>query len=457
MRILFLTHHFLPRHRGGVETYTLGIARELVQLGHEVTVLTTDDGVPLGSLRKGAHEGIPLLGIGHDRVVKRWDDTLGRAPVLRALERAIAGIKPEIVHAQHLMYVGLDALRIARSLGHPTVLTLHEYWLLCARGGQFLRTDGEVCEAADVPTCAACLQDFKFGRTPWEGKVARWCRHLGATGDSLFSKLKAWRQRAGTPGDDSPAKMRELEAWLHSRASQIDAALGHADSLLSPSLFLKRKFEEANLHGERILYWPNGVGDGGISSGPRNGGDPALPLRVGFMGSIMPSKGPLILAQAHSQMRPGLIRVTYHGSMKSHPEYAEQVRSVAPDDESTFPGPFPGGKASEILEDLDVLVVPSTWYENSPVVISEARTAQVPVVASNLGGMAEQVRDGVDGRLFESRKPADLARVLEELAENPQTMRTMAQHAPSPKTVAEDARALLEMYREILKRRGAGS
>ena len=69
-----------------------------------------------------------------------------------------------------------------------------------------------------------------------------------------------------------------------------------------------------------------------------------------------------------------------------------------------------------VLHDVDVLVVPSMWIENAPFIIREAFAAGVPVIASDLGGMAEMVRDGVDGLLFPPGDARSLAACLRRLS-----------------------------------------
>ena len=79
-----------------------------------------------------------------------------------------------------------------------------------------------------------------------------------------------------------------------------------------------------------------------------------------------------------------------------------------------------------ILAETDVVVVPSIWYENAPLVIQEAFATKTPVIATNLGGMAEAVFHGVDGLLFERNDPEDLARQLVRIVNEPGLLRKMA-------------------------------
>jgi GT2 family glycosyltransferase len=99
-----------------------------------------------------------------------------------------------------------------------------------------------------------------------------------------------------------------------------------------------------------------------------------------------------------------------------------------------------------ILEDIDVLVVPSTWIENAPFIIREAFAAGVPVIASNLGGMAEMVRDGVDGLLFPAGDPAALAAAVRRLIDEPDLLARLRAGIRRPMAIEQDAAWLREVY-----------
>ena len=113
-----------------------------------------------------------------------------------------------------------------------------------------------------------------------------------------------------------------------------------------------------------------------------------------------------------------------------------------------FCGPFHNADAASVYERFDVLVVPSLWPENSPLVIHEAFMAGLPVVASRIGGLPELVVDGVNGLLYEPRSPASLAVALRMLLENPHRMVEMAERVPPVKTIEEDAREWERRYEE---------
>jgi len=112
-----------------------------------------------------------------------------------------------------------------------------------------------------------------------------------------------------------------------------------------------------------------------------------------------------------------------------------------------------------LMQSCDWVVVPSTWWENSPVVIQEAFFHGRPVIASKLGGMAEKITDGVDGMHFRARSAEDLADRLIEALATPGLWEQLRGGIRRPMTHVECAEAHLDLYRETLRTRSrpAGS
>lgn len=452
MRILHAAHHFLPRHRAGVEIYTDGLAREQTRQGHDVLVATTEDGSgrPAGSVALEDRDGLAVAEISHPRIAELPGDTLGLPPVQEAFEQILDLFRPDVVHFQHLMYLGLDAPSAVKRRGIPAVMTLHEYWLLCARGGQMRQPDGTLCEVPVDRICASCLRGFRFGRTRWETRIAKWCARLAPRGSDPIPWLKSLRQRLTLRRRLPDGPREDLLRFLETRRRRIAEAAGWIDRFLAPSRFLKERFAAAGWPPDRIQVSPYGIPPGDPQASRRSTRSLQGPLRVGFLGSFVPQKGARVLAEAHLLLPPGTVRVSYHGNPRSDPGFSRSLKRLARRGESFFRGPYEPEGVLAILDRLDVVVVPSLWFENAPVVISEAFRSGVPVVASRLGGMAEMVRDGIDGRLFNPGDPQDLARILLELHGSPDRLRLLDAGIAAPRTVADDAGSLLELYRELL-------
>ncbi|TAJ11578.1 MAG: glycosyltransferase [Planctomycetota bacterium] len=431
LRILTVVHDFLPAHVGGSEIHAAQLSSELVRRGHEVRVATTerDTARPEGSLRRYNHGELPVAEVSHWR---EYADVLDahreplHAEVLRCLLREW---KPDLVHFQHCAFFGARALEVAREEGVPATATLHDYHLLCDRA-TLLRADGSICErgsrawASAEDACSDCLQ-----RHP---------RHPARTG-------AAARER----GLD--AALAEVALERRALAARVLAAMPR---LISPSQFLADRFVEAGLlRREQIALASCGF------PGPRRDArrsDPQVPLRVGYVGGIYPSKGVHVLVDALRLLRGAPIELSVHGVLEWFPDYVAQLRAAAEGCAVHFAGRFDPLELDRVLEPLDVLVVPSVWYENMPLSIWEAWRLSIPVVASDLGGMREALAGG-GGVLVPPGDARALADSLRALAADRERLHELARAHPRVPDLSEAAARIEGVYREVLERSSAAN
>jgi glycosyltransferase involved in cell wall biosynthesis len=172
-------------------------------------------------------------------------------------------------------------------------------------------------------------------------------------------------------------------------------------------------------------------------------------LRIGYVGSIVWHKGIQVLLDAACGLR-GSFRITIHGDTTVSPDYTRDLERQASGLPVTFAGPFERADASRIYRDLDVLVVPSLWPENAPIVLQEAFLNGVTVVAAAVGGIPETVHDGENGRLFDPRTPDALRQILQTFIDDPSGCRRLAQEQTTVKSIAADAIDWELRYRAVL-------
>jgi glycosyltransferase involved in cell wall biosynthesis len=101
-----------------------------------------------------------------------------------------------------------------------------------------------------------------------------------------------------------------------------------------------------------------------------------------------------------------------------------------------FHGAYDQERVDELMQCVDVVLIPSIWWENSPVVIQEALRNRRPIVCSDIGGMAEKVRDGIDGFHFPVGNSIALTSLLVRLAKAPARLKaiTASMHVPVAST-----------------------
>jgi len=117
----------------------------------------------------------------------------------------------------------------------------------------------------------------------------------------------------------------------------------------------------------------------------------------------------------------------------------------------------------DVFNHVDAIVVPSVWAENSPLVIHEAMQARVPVITADTGGMAELVRDGENGLLFQFRDAQSLAERMQWLALHPKEAIRFGvrgylhdPHGNVPE-LSSHVRSVVRIYEEAIDRRRAAS
>lgn len=444
MRVLLPVHAYPPRSAAGVEVYTHRLAQALEVLGHDVLVLAAAHDLSAApyDVRRRRHEGVAVVEVVNLHHKGTLEATWSDPDLERAVAPILAEFRPDCVHVQHLLNLSAGLLPASRRLGAAVVLTLHDYWLSCPRDGLRMRVDLGRCDIVDHETCARCLADSPYLVPSLERGVVRAARWAGL-GRALHEVhrmapgLGAGLRRAARLGPARGGLAREMDR----RAAGLRNALAHVDLALAPTRFARDRAVEFGVPPERVRVWPLGVpASTALPSARRR-------RRVGFVGTVAPHKGVHVLVDAFRKVAEPAARLDIHGSLQAAPDYVAALRTAAQGDSRiAIRGPFAEGRQSEILAAIDVLVVPSVWWENSPLTALEALAAGVPVVASSIGGLPEIVPSAW-GRLVPPGDREALAEAIRAVLEG----RLFAAAAPEAvsRTVADEARELEALYTDL--------
>jgi len=441
LKILFTAHQFFPESRAGVEIVTLGLARELKSRGHEPFVLAAKRTVPHSDLLPGEtedyeFEGIPVRRIG------RPEEGLGRPYELNYRNDLMAEktreyvreVGPDLIHAMHLQGLSASVLPVFEELGLPVVFTAADFWPVCPVV-DLRRHDGVMCEGPDVSHCVRCIASRSTN--PRLQKAAHLVPGAVTRAADLISRTPL--SRLSFPLRQLEA-VRERPAYIRDRMESVDLILAYTH--------LTRDLLVANgIGGGKIHVSPYGIDTSHIAHASEQRRLSAT-SRFGFVGTLAPHKGPDVLLRAFGMLPPEAdATLSIHGSEKGYEPYAETLRALAAGDARiSFPGPFSREDLGSVLADLDVLVVPSRWYENAPGVIFEAFAAGMPVISTDLGGMSEFVKPGKNGLLFALDDAEDLARQLGLLVEDKSLLHRLRAGIEPVKTVGEYAGELIGLY-----------
>jgi len=436
MRILVAVHHFPPDCGGGAGWRAYRTVREFQRAGHQVHVVCAGS-ITCGNGQVLEHVRDTYGGVIVDRLyfnLSRSPDPFRwgyRNPLVGQYVSDLAReFKPDVVHLISGYLMSGSTVEAAQAARLPVVLTLTDFWFLCPRI-TLVRSDGSLCPSSvDPVACVLCLRKQKRRyRLPDRLSGGLVGRALGL----------AWRKS----NDALVAAVRERGTYLLSLLDTIDV-------VISPSQFLKQLFESQGVSPRRFLYMRQGLDiSDWVKAAPSN---PGPSLRVGYIGQIAEHKGVDVLVKAFRRLRAGekTPQLTLYGSTEQFPGFVERLRQQAAGrNDIVFAGQFEHSQIRRIHAGIDVLVVPSVWYENSPNVILEAFATGTPVVVSGLGGMAELVTDGVNGFQFEPGDAQDLARVLQRFVDQPDLAETLRQGMLPVKTVQEEVEELLHIYASL--------
>ena len=178
---------------------------------------------------------------------------------------------------------------------------------------------------------------------------------------------------------------------------------------------------------------------------------PSPILRVGYIGQITESKGVHILFEAVRNLPGANLEVKAYGDPAPFPKYTKRLQRMAKRDKRlSLAGAFLPQNISQVFQELDVIVVPSMWTENSPNVVLEAFAHHVPVIGSNIGGIPELVKDEENGLIFESRDAQDLARKLQRLLDEPDLLQRLQKGIKPIRSTTSELDELVEIYMRVL-------
>ncbi|MDB5380648.1 MAG: hypothetical protein JWO26_280 [Rhodospirillales bacterium] len=319
------------------------------------------------------------------------------------LRRLLAELRPDVVHLHHHTNFGVETLlTIRRALPSARIiLTLHEYLAICNHFGQMVkRPNLALCHGATPRDCHRCFPE--------------------RTEQDFF--------------------LREL---------YIKRFFRLVDCFVSPSQFLADRYIAWGIARERIAVIENGM-PGAPAPAARA---PSEGLTLGFFGQISRLKGIDVVFDAAILLEksgtPGL-RIEVHGDHSGQPPefralFEARLKDAPPNIE--VHGPYANGRVGALMAGMDAVLVPSIWWENSPLVVQEAFRAGRPVICSDIGGLAEKVRDGVDGFHFAAGNPRSLATLLAGLAREPERLRALAASLAIPLGLDATLAATLALYR----------
>ena len=355
----------------------------------------------------------------------------------------IKTVNPDVVHIHHLTCLSVGLPKLLSDLRIPVVMTAHDYWMMCHRG-QLFDLDGRRCAGPYDGGCDRCLPGVS-------GAGSRLVADRAGAAVATAAGSQPRGSSCSRAADAAMPSQSTRAASLERLACMREAA-GHVDLFLAPSQTIADHLERLGVQQSRIRRRSQGVDLARFHRAAAQPSTDSPGLRIGFTGAFLPTKAPHLLLQAVQLLPRGSATVdligegtAYHGD----DSYREVLAPLLAAPFVRRVGPAPHERMPELFRDLDVLVVPSIWIENAPIVIHEAFALGVPVVASNLGGMAEAVTHDRTGLLFEAGSAGALAEQLRRLADEPGLLDRLRANIRPPRSLDEDVAELMQIYQQL--------
>jgi glycosyltransferase involved in cell wall biosynthesis len=329
-------------------------------------------------------------------------DLHGVVPEFAAMLRKL---RPDVVHIHHTLQLGMELVTMIKRILPNTqiVMSLHDFYAICANDGQMLTTGGLPCSNASTDLCHRCFPE-----------------------------------RSATD-----FRLRDLH---------IRGALRAVDRFIAPSDFMRDRFIAWGIAGDQIEVVRNGQPARPPAPVRQATGDRRD--RFGFFGHINRFKGATVVLDASARLsRSGVAhQLTLHGSSayQAQDTLDQFARSLDAAPDAIHRGPYVRDEQARLMADVDWVVVPSVWWENAPLVIQEAFANGRPVICSDVGGMAESVRDGIDGLHFSRGDARSLAQTMQRVIDQPSLWQRLVDGIRPVRTIQESADEHLALYKSLI-------
>lgn len=407
-RVLIVSHGHPVISKGGAEVAAHNLFKEYKRRGMEV--------VFLGRSGEPSHGGsvFSSLHSDHEVLFHTWMSDFflfqsgDKRHVWHHFRAFLKSVAPDVVHFHHYLHMGIEMIREVRNTlpDARIVFTLHEYLAICANNGQMVKRDtNQLCYQSSPFECSQCFPE-------------------------------------------------RSSADFFLRQRYIQSFFQLVDRFISPSRFLKQRYVDWGIDEDRIEVIENGQ-PAADKLPPRSLGEDELRNRFAFFGQINMYKGIDVLLEAVASLPEEVqeqIHLDLYGTNldQQTDQFRTRIGQLLEDLEQvvTLHGAYETHELERLMQDVDWVIVPSIWWENSPMVIQEAFLHGRPIICSNIGGMAEKVRDGVDGLHFRARSHVSLARQMRRAIEEEGLWEGLYQQIPRPLDIGQCADLHLALYRD---------
>jgi glycosyltransferase involved in cell wall biosynthesis len=399
MRVVQVSAHYPPNFVSGGTLVPQRIAQGMAARGHEVFVYAghlDESRPPLSTWSEPDGHGVTVRWVVTTPWTS-WSDprNYDNADVVEDFAGWLDEVRPDVVHLHSLQTLGGGLVGAAKDSGAVTVLTMHDFWWLCAR--QFL-VDRTMRPCPLVVDCGEC-----------------------------------------------PCQVDH--AWLRGRDAWLTAQADRADVILAPSRIAARLLAANGVDESKLRVDENGVPGVGTmrlrSAAERVTGAPAG-VRFMYAGGADPMKGLPVLLDSLAQVVPvAPWTADLYGAGSLPSGLGESVRSLPP---------YTPDRLSDVLAEHDVLILPSVMRESHSIVTREALAAGLAVICTDTLGPEEAVEHGRNGLVVPAGDAKALAHAIERFVGDPAMVRRMRAELPTSglRKVLDQVEGLEKIYGDCI-------
>lgn len=400
MKIFHCLNHFLPQHIAGTEVYVLALCKGQQKRNHAVRVVIPNYNNIQEELYD--YEGISVFKYPEPSVPDRALITGQRVPEgLKNFETYIKEERPDIVHFHEIAGsngITIGHLEAAKAAGTKVIFTMHLATATCRAGTLMLETK-KLCDGLILENrCAYCTLIHKTDSIVKSSVLTKTGTILSALG---VSSIK-WQNSIGT-ALSYPYQIKKLKIDLKRIAASCDKMISLTAWYYKILVLNGVSAEKLNIIRQALTSVP-------VS--PKNYKNKGLPVRLIFVGRIDPLKGIRLLVDVIKKFTPDQLEIDIYGNVIDADFYHKCKEETFSCKHIRWNGRLKMEQVVRVMSGYSALILPSMFSEMSPLVVQEAFAAGIPVIGSNVYGIAEHVQDGVNGLLFQFGNALSLQQTL---------------------------------------------
>lgn len=413
MRALVITNYFPPDDVGGAEIAAYNTCHGLIKRGVDTSVLTINTRMSEMQDRRYELRDVPVHQVTYppplfnNPFLQIFDPR-----VYRTVAAEIQHVQPDLVHVHNISGTTLAPFVACRRLNVPLILTLHDHWLLCPNN-MLYKQNGKLCDPAERSrNCNRCFRRYDFwGNVPWRREVSSYLVKNVRYFISPSQKLVELHVAAGY----DRARFRVVPYG-------IKPTLFHTPS----DPLVRKTVRECGLF--RTLL---------------------------FAGAVVETKGVQTLIEALPALRKHIDRFRLVVAGTGDKQLMEMLQRFDPSTVRML-GRVPFLEMRALYATADLTIAPSTWYDNSPMVIYESLMAGTPVIGSAIGGIPELIKEGKTGHIIPPGNVKALVEgVIQYFARPAHERRAMRQrcvaYARAHMTMERHLDRLQQVYDEVFR------